>query len=342
MREKISLFVVRMSLVVMILLIVISCSKSQRIIFSGEVVNSEIVKPELQEKNLGTILFSISANAEVVDVSEFKIKITSIELGRVGGELVKINDLNSTFNLVELRNNLARKMIGQLRAEAGKYSKVKITYQLERKNYLSPTNVIELPLLVEVKKNSFSIVDFEFLIDSSLRKTLDGQQVFAPVVNLKLNSAKIVELSSDRTFSTENEVQTDKSKYGMNLNGVMIPGEGIWKETPLKINNNKIVQADVIPYFFDEKIRRLSEIKLSIGGEFLNPTKFSVKVNQTTKLVLSAVRDPYTISIEGQGIILSATPTENSEYIFMPKNKGSFIVKCISCSGKVVGQMDVE
>ncbi|MEK6857678.1 MAG: hypothetical protein AABX39_03770, partial [Nanoarchaeota archaeon] len=66
-----------MSLVVMILLIVISCSKSQRIIFSGEVVNSEIVKPELQEKNLGTILFSISANAEVVDVSEFRIKITS-------------------------------------------------------------------------------------------------------------------------------------------------------------------------------------------------------------------------------------------------------------------------
>lgn len=319
-----------------VLLVIISCSKSQRVVFTGDAVQNNVQ----QSKGLGTILFSISANADVLSVSELKIKINSIELTRNGGIPLLIKNLDNYFNLVELRNSLERKNIGQIRAEEGKYTKLKINYELEN-NYPTPSNIIELPLLIDVKKDYFSIVDLNFIIDSSLRSTLDGQKIFAPVLNLKLSSAKIVDLSSDRTFSTENEVQTDKSKYGMTLNGVMVAGEGIWKETPLKIKNNKIVQVDVQPSFSQQEIKQPKEIKLSINKEFLNPSKFSVKVNETTKLILSTVRDNYELSIEGYGLTFYATPTENAEYIITPKNKGAFIIKCTSCSGKVIGQMDV-
>lgn len=322
-------------ILIVFLMFAIACSSQKKIVFA----QTGSISAEVQNSK-GIVLVAFSADAKELDTKNLNIKINSIEIGGLGKENI-VHNTDREIDFVQLRNNQMKNVVAQMSLDEGKYSKIMLA--VESKDYIMPSNRIEIPVLIDVKKESFAIIELNFLLDSSLRNSADSKKIFAPVINIRAGSAKKVSVATDRTFSAQDESQTDKTKLGMNLKGAMVPGEGIWSGTQLEIKNNKITEIDQKINYATAKEPEVKEANLLIDNKFINPSKLSVKANETTKINLFSPREKYNILIEGYSINLVVEPNSFSDYTFTPENTGAFRIICnYPCAGKVIGQMIVE
>lgn len=301
-------------LIFLAIAMLVGCSSPQTNSITGQATSTPTITQEQTTEKQTLIMFAGKAELMTPEINLQKIEYYDGQWHTL--------QINEKYKLYENRIMLSQGM------QAG-ITKIKLTINnvtIDGQPAILAGKEIEIETNLEKEDMVYEITFYP----ESVRKTTDGQIVFAPVIQTRILKGKTTVLGN-REIKITGTTRTEQ-KIGMDINGNTGIGKGLPATSEIyilngaiKIRETEIIKPDVlIP-------KSAPELKLKIISDRINPAKIEVKPGEY-KIVVWSLHN-YTIKIEG---ITDELKTEES---ITAKLDGRYEIRCLSaqCRNELMG-----
>jgi hypothetical protein len=238
---------------VLLALLLASCTQT--------VSETTIVRDDDQDGRVAVLITDDAASLS--GVSSIRVTVDNIQLFSPEEGWVTINGDEETYDLLQLRESY--RLLANANVDAGTYTQMKIdlssvmvTDALGDHDAKLPSEKYNIVADIIVTPGTTSTATLDFLADSSLHITEDGEYVFAPVIAVQTCTGATVVADDGLVTATCGEVVTDVT-YGMDLGGnvgvnVIVPDapivieRGVFRTTVTTINTTRTIYNDRTVY----------------------------------------------------------------------------------------------
>lgn len=177
------------------------------------------------EKGKMYISFS-DASADLQNVNDIALTVNKVELHSATRGWVTVSSSPKTVNLLTLKANGRAELAASADVAADTYDQVRANISSVNVKTKSGTKAAVLasrtftaPARTVVRANETSHVDLDVQASDSLHTTVDGEYVFATVINVKSRSGTNVTVSSDNSVTASGGTQDSNITVGTDISG---------------------------------------------------------------------------------------------------------------------------
>ncbi len=176
----------------------------------------------------GRAVFSASdAALDMENVEKVEVTIDKIEVkGESEARSKVVLEQDRTIDLMELRASGAQELLADMQLEAGNYTQIVMDVKSvvvtktsgETEDAKLPSNKLRIIADFEIKANTTTATNVDFLLDKSLHTTGNGKIILAPVLKVESSEEAEVNIESNNVVVASSKSQIIVNQ-GMDVNG---------------------------------------------------------------------------------------------------------------------------
>lgn len=187
-------------------------------------------------------------------VTSVRLTVSSVAVHRVDtGAWVTLSSQTRTYDLIELNQQSAVKLLADATLEKGTYnqirlsiSSVEVTANGTAQAAVLPSSELKIPIEIVVEENDTSTVVLDFQLDRSLHTTGEGRVVMAPVIALRSSADVDVSVDATGSLRISGGRTVTEATVGTDVDGNVGAGLGIDLQATLSIGAGGKISVGVL------------------------------------------------------------------------------------------------